>query len=463
MSLGRLSLVSCSLLVALPSVAWAGDGTARPPRIPARNEVLPAYQTSQEIETNRLETLNNATNAPGSSGYPWTCDAADYGFSTARPNPNVRFLTESDLTSGVLLGWPSYGCQVVELTDILRNSINQTPQVTVTVLVAPADQAAAQSCLTGRGFSANDLAQITWQPIPVDSIWLRDYGPEVLYDTTDPTVNVPVLIDGSYYPSFSSNCSVLQGRPRDDVSPTRLAQAWGAPVFRPQLRMEGGNLQTDGNGRCFRLRRQTLTQNQFGRAGAWVYDENTLNSRYVDYYNCSEVVVLESQQGGVIDHLDMVLSFISPTRVVVGQYDPTEDPTNAAILDYNAAKLTSLGYTVLRIPMPPVYCRLDNAAGGSCLAPMTGTTRTCTTPLTHRVWATYANNIRIGNKLLVPSYSDVPATLSAAQTARANQARDVYQQALDDEFGPGAVQVVMIDSSNMIDCQGSFHCVTITH
>jgi agmatine/peptidylarginine deiminase len=79
------------------------------------------------------------------------------------------------------------------------------------------------------------------------------------------------------------------------------------------------------------------------------------------------------------------------------------------------------------------------------------------------VWATYANSIRVGNMMMVPVYHDVPASLVDAIATQEVQALTIFQQELDTEFGPGAVQVVPIESDRMINCQGSVHCISMTY
>src|SRR5262249_4156630 len=138
--------------------------------------------------------------------------------------------------------------------------------------------------------------------------------------------------------------------------------------------------------------------------------------------------------------------------------DAAFDPTNAQILDNNAQTLIDAGYTVVRIPQPRRYCTLNTA---SCIAGA-GAQRLCGPGLA-RVWATYANSIRVGNRMLVPVYRDVPPALATAIADQEAQALTIFQQELDTEFGPGTVQVVPIVSDAMIPCQGSVHCISMTY
>jgi agmatine/peptidylarginine deiminase len=210
------------------------------------------------------------------------------------------------------------------------------------------------------------------------------------------------------------------------------------------------------------MQRDVLLQNNFSR---WRYTQAQLDAIYSQYFNCSRVITLESLQSdpygySVIDHVDMFMTFLSARKALVGQYDSADDPGNSAILDRNAMTLQLAGYTVVRIPMPKPYCTRSYI--NTCIA-LPGDARSCLDAGVDRVWATYANSIRIGNKMLVPVYRDVPPALATVIAAQESQALSIYRAELDAEFGPGVVQVVPIVSDAMIPCQGSLHCISMTY
>jgi agmatine deiminase len=324
-------------------------------------------------------------------------------------------------------------------------------------------RASAETTLRNRGLTEEQLAQINWFIVPLDGIWIRDYGPEIL-ETEDGGAQ---FIDMGYYSGAAASCAgPFPGRPNDDVSPTRYSPSFmkGVDVFRPQLRTEGGNLQTDGNGTCVHMERDVLRQNRFSR---WSYSQEELDNVYTQYYNCSRVITLESLAPDpgyvlqrVIDHVDMFMTFISPTKVLLGQIDPEEDPANAAILDRNAKTLEDAGYTVVRIPRPKRYCTVHRPT--TCIA-NPGDSRECGGPGLDRVWATYANSIRVGDAMMVPVYHDVPKSLQDAVSKQEAEALAIFQRELDAEFGKGAVQVIPVVSDVMIPCQGSVHCISMTY
>jgi agmatine/peptidylarginine deiminase len=214
------------------------------------------------------------------------------------------------------------------------------------------------------------------------------------------------------------------------------------------------------------MQRDVLAQNNFSR---WQYTQAQLDDVYAQFYKCPRVITLQSLQPDpvttdpVIDHVDMFMTFISPRKVLIDQYDSadaTVDPTNAGTLDANTATMQAAGYTVVRIPSPRRHCTLFRP--GTCIA-AAGDKRLCTGPADVRVWATYANSIRIGNAVMVPVYRDVPPSLRDAVAAQETTALATYQRELDTEFGPGVVQVIPIISDAMIPCQGSVHCISMTY
>src|SRR5262249_1929884 len=326
----------------------------------------------------------------------------------------------------------------------------------------------------------DDLAQINWffteTPFNTNTgldVWIRDYGMEILV-TPDGAFQ---FIDMGYYSGpATGDCTNVGGWPNSDVSPTFLAPNFlgGVDVFRPALRTEGGNLQTDGLGTCFHNRRDVLLQNNFGIGGhGWRYTQDQLDQVYRDFYNCTNVITLASfqldpqlgiGQRQVIDHIDMYMTFISPQTVIVAQLDPEDaafDPTNAAIMDANAQTLSDAGYNVVRIPQVRRYCTVRNLS--TCVA-NPGAARMCNAGGSlDRVWATYANSIRVGNKMMVPVYRDVPAELADAIAEQEATALATFQATLDQEYGEGVVQVTPIVSDFLIPCQGSVHCISMTY
>jgi len=372
-----------------------------------------------------LVAAAQVADAPGFS--VWDCFPELAGF-TDPPPLTSRFPTESEQTRGAIYAWPSYGATMLPLTELIRNSVQQDGYET-TVMVTAASRSTAESTLRNRAFDDDMISRITWFILPLNSIWIRDFGPEVLITpdgtlqfldmaTTGPTAACP--------PSPDSMWS-------DEVSPTRLAPSFlgGVDVFRPMLRAEGGNLQTDGQGTCVHMQRDILQANNFTSGGIyWQYAQEDLDNVITSFYNCSRIITLESLgldpgpatigQRFVIDHVDTFMSFVSRQTVIVARLDPEDaavDPDNAAILERNAQTLSDAGYNVVRIPQPARYC--------------TG--------------------------------SPLPQEVKDRINRQEAEALTTFQTTLDNELGPGAVTVVPVASDDMIPCQGSIHSISMTY
>jgi agmatine deiminase len=440
--------------------------------------VMPRYMTDEEKAA-------QSSNTPGQL-FIWDCFPEIAGF-TDPPPLTSRFPTESEQTQGAMYAWPSYGAQMSPLTELIRNSVQQDGYET-TVMVTTASRTMAETTLRLRGFDDKMISRINWFITPLNGIWIRDFGAEVL---VTPEGNFQ-FVDMGYYSGSRAGCAAapdqMPGRPSDDVSPTRFAPNLlsGVEVFRPMLRTEGGNLQTDGLGTCVHMQREVLAANRFTGAGiSWMYTQEELDSVYTNFYNCDRVITLESFQldpgptslcsRRVIDHVDMFITFVSPQTVIVARLDEEDaafDPANAAILDRNAQTLSDAGYNIVRIPQPARYCTAIHGpscgSAGTCIAGP-NETRECAGTV-DRVWATYANSMRVGSRMLVPVYHDpvsdsspLPQEVKDRIIRQEAEALSTYQATLDSEFGPGAVTVVPVVSDDMIPCQGSMHCISMTY
>lgn len=483
----------------------------------------------------------NVTNAfrsdPEFTQWPWECDD-DYRHDTGPAPDNFRYPGEFELTNGVLFGWSEYnfGCLMEDQRELIRASLGTTAEVTV--LIEQSLISSAIRCLRSHGFTEEQIDRINFVAMKMDSPWIRDFGPDFLTDASDGFTRA--VVDPTYFGVVPrpDNCRPLErgallefGRSNADASPTRLAnliaegkaelRGVGAiDAYRMPLVFEGGNIFTDGAGTCFRNRLDTNVTNSDINThlhhglpwleGGWSYTEEQVDALIADYYRCDRVVALDSIRptsgeapGGVIDHIDMTLTFLSPDTVLVGDYSyqapdgsyltrsgtsEADDPFNDDILDGRAARLEELGYHVVRIPMPAPFCVRDRSANCQPDYARDLTSDTIIDCPAHvydeskrfvggideetgkpifRTWATYANSIRIGEAMMVPSYHE--SSLALAQPlrdliqAQEAEALRVYQAELDRLYGEGAVLVVPVQSDGLAPCNGSLQCITKTY
>jgi hypothetical protein len=72
--------------------------------------------------------------------------------------------------------------------------------------------------------------------------------------------------------------------------------------------------------------------------------------------------------------------------------------------------------------------------------------------------------------MLVPVYHDpvsdvspLPQDVKDRINRQEAESLSTFQATLDSEFGPNAVTVVPVVSDDMIPCQGSMHCISMTY
>jgi agmatine/peptidylarginine deiminase len=234
-----------------------------------------------------------------------------------------------------------------------------------------------------------DPARVRFVAAPVETMWVRDYGPIVGRSSE----GRPIALD------FDHPESAPEQAPRagDDSVPRELARVLGIESRAVPLRLGAGNLLSNGDGLVVSTFAAVLDNRERG------LDARAMSQALAREIAMREWLVLAPLEGEPTHDADMFLSFPAPDLALVGYFDPAVDAKNAAILD-EAAKLlegraTSRGpLRVRRIPMPP-------SRG--------------------EVWRSYTNVLYANGILLVPTFADVDPALEA-------EALRVWREALPD-------------------------------
>lgn len=283
------------------------------------------------------------------------------------------------------------------LAQIVEGTCGRVP---IIALVGDEEnQNQVRDILKERGLSPS---AVTFMVIPHDTMWVRDYGP-ILDQLGDGT---PLVLDAGY----------SDEREQDDSVPVDVAYLLHAQRVPVPLEIDGGNLQSNGDGLCVTTLRLVEDNDT---------TEEEVREVLTVFYGCEEVVFLEPLAGEETGHVDMFTVFTSPTTVVVGEYSASNDPVNAARLDRNAERLANVRtrrgpLRVVRIPMPP-HDGED--------------------------WPSYTNVIFANGRLLVPVFP-------AVDDEGRKQALGVFEYLL-----PGW-SIVPIDSSEISRLGGGLHCVS---
>ena len=205
--------------------------------------------------------------------------------------------------------------------------------------------------------------------------------------------------------------------------------------------VDGGNLLKLADGRCLTIR-VLLSRNKDAQID--VYRE----LRNVG--GCTDVIFLDPLPGPVIEHVDMFALPAGGKRILLASYDLADrsatdywgklsDPEkylalNAALaMDRNAARLTQLGYEVIKVQSP--FPRIPNND--------------------EPYYPTVLNAlVRYGKdgsrQLLLPAYAKYEEDIQV-------RARDVIRAA----FGPGT-EIDTVESTATAQAQGAIHCLTLT-
>lgn len=360
-------------------------------------EKLPEGGLASETKSMKPASMTIGERVGKADGYDPRDTHATYAFTKAPDD--IRWLpSEADPTQMVLIGYTNTAQDLQPFfVEMIRKMLPYVP----TVVIYVDSNNSASSLYYALQDAGVDTDLVYFAQTDLDSIWIRDYGPLVV-KTDDDGFRV---VDMRYY----------YGRWADDALPTRLAEAWQIPVSRPALDTEGGNLQSDGAGRCI-LTERTIEQN--AHRG---YGSAEIKKVLADYLGCKTTVILPELAYEGTGHVDMFATINAAGEVIVGDYDDEDDPINAPRVDEAARMLKSAGFKVRRIPMPT---NVDGA------------------------FRSYTNSLAVDDAVLVPVYSD--------DTRYEAQALKVFAQAY-----PGR-KIIPVDSTEIIQWAGAVHCVTMT-
>ncbi len=294
---------------------------------------------------------------------------------------------------------------VDDFPDLLTEIVRATHEkVELILLVSDLEQSEqVTQLLEENSVPAN---HIRFAQLPHDTMWARDYGPIIVRSRE----GKPVVIDPDYDVD----------RAQDDRVPSELGRLLNLEVDPLPLRIDGGNLLSNGAGLVITTSR-LFDENVFGEV-----DESTMRTVLRERCGIEQICVLEPLAGEPTGHADMFATFVSSNVVVVGRFDPNVDPLNAEILDRNAIALskTKIGdkwLHVVRMDMPPH----DDG-----------------------IWRTHTNVIFANGVLMMPTYGD-------ADLGIRDLARQTYSRLLP------RWKIVAVDASEVIQSEGALHCMTM--
>jgi agmatine deiminase len=310
------------------------------------------------------------------------------------PEPSAtgyRLPGEFEPVTDVLLVW--LDAHAVFLADVIAEV---REHARVTVLVPPeSDRQGIERELAAVAVAPSEVAMFD---TPVESIWVRDFGPKAVVRRDGATH----LVDLGY-----------RDHDADDYIPAALAKGmWRRRVVSVPLKLDGGNLLSDGQGICL-----TTT------AGVMASDADpaTFRSRLRTYLGCTRTIVLPELEDEPTGHVDMMVTITGPGEAIVSDADDGAPPEVVEELNWVAMLLEDQGFAVRRVVMP-------HSSDG--------------------VFRSYTNAVAVNGVVLVPAYPEFPDHDAAAL--------EIFAEAYPDR------DIVAIDVSDIIEFDGAIHCATQT-
>jgi agmatine deiminase len=261
------------------------------------------------------------------------------------------------------------------------------------------------------------LQNIHFYHHPTNDAWCRDHGPAFVIHKTEPK---KAIVDWKYnawgdkYPPYDL----------DDVIPSLIGQKLGIKVYHPDIVMEGGSVDFNGNGTLLTTSACLLHPNRNPHL-----KKIDIEKYLIDYYNVDQILWLcEGIVGDDTDgHIDDITRFVNSDTVVT-VVESNKSDENYTILKQNTKDLSKMRLldgkqlNVIELPMPkPVYYEGQ------------------------RLPASYANFYIANESVIVPVFRD---------EKNDKKALDILSACFPDR------QVFGIDSVDLIWGLGSFHCLS---
>ncbi|MCL7941118.1 agmatine deiminase family protein [Halomonas sp. ATCH28] len=333
-----------------------------------------------------------------------------------------RLLPEWHPQDAVLLTWPSPDSDWAPLLERIEATLEAMVVAIAryqVVLVAVPD-AATRSHLAHRfaclGVEATRLRLVV---APADDTWTRDHGPlGVARDGESLLLDYRFTGWGGKFEAA-----------RDNTLTRRLADAgsFACPVASRDLVLEGGAIDTDGEGTLLTTEACLLNPNRNPDL-----DRTAIEARLAAELGITRVLWLANGhlEGDDTDsHVDTLVRFCDPATLAYVRCDDPADPHYPALAALEA-ELRALRradgepYRLVALPWPR-----------PCHDPVDG----------HRLPATYANFLIINGAVLVPAYGDATDSRALATLGEAFPGRDI----------------IPIDCLSVIRQHGSLHCLTM--
>lgn len=318
------------------------------------------------------------------------------------PAGPVRLPAQWEPMESIILSWPIFYPPLWALYARMAAAI--LPVAGVTVLVpAPIWAGAVALYLEAQGVRGS----VRYLALPVDDVWVRDYGPLVGYDGAGGRV----AIDAQYHPLPS----YPQGR--DNAMVARWAAHESIPVHALDLSTEGGNIWTDGAGTLIMSDEFQRRDRSLGRAA--------LEARLGAALAFDKLIITPHLREEETGHVDLLVKLADARTVLITEPDDgiNGDRLKAAA-DLFRRETNARGepYAVHTLPALPRYFNWGLFS----------------------IWRSYTNALTVNGRVLVPVYEEPSDEIALT----------IYEHAM-----PG-FEIVPVDCAVGINGGGAVHCMT---
>ncbi len=269
--------------------------------------------------------------------------------ATPPPPGPVRKCAQWEPIEGVLIRYNrGFGIPY----DLIRE---YAEDLTVYILCRSRQQNTCYNNLSNNNVNMDNIVLID---LRTDSIWTRDYGPQIIFCN-----GMWCFADHIYN----------RPRPYDDQIPVDLGELWGCNVYGSDLVHSGGNFMPDGHGTGFST--DMIWEDNSGLS------HGEIAQMMEDYVGITNYVVLPSIDPGGIHHIDCWAKLVNEETIIVKEIPPGHPHYDQ--LEANVAYLETLTNCYGR-PYNIVRINCGGIGGDNVAA--------------------YTNSLILNNKVFVPTY-----------------------------------------------------------
>lgn len=314
--------------------------------------------------------------------------------------------------------WPGKRLEAVEnvYRNIIRTLLNYEP---VVLLVANTDIKRRAASILGDVSSLSYPLDI--RTVPVNDVWARDCGPIFIRNEEDNCVR----LTNWEFNSWGGKYKPWDG---DNKIPHFISDAFNIEGYSPGKVLEGGSIETNGNGLFLTTESVLLNPNRNPDL-----TKADIETYLHDYLGAEKVIWLkEGLKGDDTDgHIDDLSRFVNDRTVVTSLTEDESNPNHDILYEnlrilFGSTDVQGNALNVVTLPLPETKIS-DTTVDGS-----------------EHVPASYANFYIANGAVFVPQYD----------SRKDQQALDIFAALFPDRIIEG------ISCNDLVWGQGSIHCIT---